>query len=680
MSERARGVSAHATRLTTCALDCWDACSIRVTVDGERAVRLDGNPDHPTTGTFLCARTNRYLERVYSPLRITRPLRRPRRGARPEPISWDSALDELAGRLHSLRAACRPEAVLHVQSAGSMAVQKKISERFFSLYGGATRLVGDFCLGAGKFALTRCYGDYRPHDWGDLVHARLILLWGRDPFIAGPHLLPILRSCRAAGARIISVNPIRIGPPGTDGSRLVDRHLQIMPGGDASLARALARRVLAAAGEDRAFLAARAAGWERFRDGLESLDDGALVHDAGLPAAEIEALAADLLDRRPFAILLGTGVGHTTTGVEAIESIAALSALCGMAGKPGGGLTYSLRHGRDLDGAWRTPNPKARLREVVVSDFPRRLPSLEPAIEMAWLAGANPAAMLPDSASVRASLEAIPFVVAVDFHHTSTTDLADLILPVTSFLEEDGLVPSWGHAFLGSQRAVIPAVGEAKSDLEIWQELAARLGFGSAMAGSGAEWGRRAFGDRLRSEDHETLATRGFVRNPVHEAVPWADGLFATPSGRFQFPEVADTFHRPRPDARHPFILLTPKARDQHLSQEVGGRARLLREVSLHPEAMRRAGIEAGRTVTLRSGGHAISAVARADASLRPEVAVLPLSGRPEAGTGVNLLTTARLASDGVTPAYNDCFVTISPAGRRSPEGTSTDPGPPTRS
>lgn len=152
---------------TVCPLDCWDMCGIVATVAGTRVIRLDGDPEDPVARGKLCSRTYRYPDRAQSAERILQPMRRqPDGGWRA--VSWDEALGEIAGRLDDLRRRQCTHSLLHVQSAGSMGVLKTLSARFWNLYGGVSVAEGDFCLGAGKTALTAQLGDYRSHDWDDL--------------------------------------------------------------------------------------------------------------------------------------------------------------------------------------------------------------------------------------------------------------------------------------------------------------------------------------------------------------------------------------------------------------------------------------------------------------------------------------------------------------------------------
>jgi len=648
------GPAADTTVTSACPLDCWDACSVVVTVREGRAIRLQGNKAHPITRGFLCARTVKYLDRVYSPDRITQPLLR-RDGAL-RPISWDEAIDTAARRLEEARAAGGPHAVLHYRSAGAMGLAKKLADRFWNLFGGVTELTGDFCLGAGKAALERHLGDYRAHAAADLRHSRTVVLWGRDPFTSGPHLIPPLRDAIAAGASVLSINPTDLAHPD-----IVGTWVRVRPSGDTALALALARVLMDDGLDDRGWIEQHAVGFPAFAAALGALPLEELVAEAGVPLTTIRSLARRLAEEGPTAILLGTGAMRCRLGLEASAAVTMLGGMLGTIGRPGGGVTFAARHARGLDLACLRPNPEAVNREVVVSRLPELLPRLDPPVRVGWIESANPANSFGDRRGAVAALRSIPFLIVADFQRTMTTEIADLVLPVPSFVESDDVVPSWGHGYLARQRAAIPALGEARDDLGIYQALAQRLGFGPEMAGDAESWCRRMLTPVLGSAGGwEALERDSFALNPAHEDVPWADGRFATPSGKFEFEPGPLKWRRTQgPTGEHPLTLITPKSAEHHLSQILPAKRRSHYQVRLHPAALSRRGLLPGSVVRLRSSRGAIAAVAVADPALDEGVAVLPMSGWAPDGNDVNLLTPPDTAADGVTFAYYDCFIEV---------------------
>jgi anaerobic selenocysteine-containing dehydrogenase len=649
MSATARDV------VTTCPLDCWDACSIVARVEDGRVVSLRGNPAHPLTAGFLCSKTMRYPERVYGPERILHPMERREHG-RFERISWDAALDRIAGTIELLRDSVGSESIFHLQAAGSMGFLKKLSLRFFSLLGGVTEAAGDICFGAGHQAMVAAMGEPSAHDPRDVLNSRGVVFWGRDPLTTNIHMVPLLKGAKRRGARLVSVNPIRI-----DSSGLFDVQIQPRPGKDCFLALHVAKRLLEEGAADREFIAARSTGFDALETVLRRADSGRLLTLAGVEAREAEALV-DAYRRRPTGTWIGSGVQHHPAGVEVMAILLSLGAMTGNVGVPGGGVSFYHRHRKALDASWLAPGRGAAKREVPAGAFWRHLDLLEPPIRMMWVNGANPVHGMPNADRVAEAIRRIPFVVAVDFHWTETAKLAHLVLPATSFLEEDGIVTSYGQNLIGRQRRVIEPVGEARSDLAIFQALAERLGFGEAMAGGEETWIRRVAATLPDAQRRlEALESAGFTDNPALPAVPHSDGRFATPSGRFEFPARLDLepFEREDPPPEFPLHLLTPKGRRHHLSQALPGRLRERCPIRLHPDDASRSGVRAGECVRVASARAEIEAVAQIDPALSVGVAVMELTGGVDPGNNVNRLTGDETARGGMTPAYYHCFVRV---------------------
>ena len=644
---------------TVCPLDCWDMCGIVATVVGDRVMRLDGDPDDPVARGKLCSRTYRYPERAQASERILHPMKKERGQWRT--ATWEEALEEIAGRLASLRDAGRTHSVLQVQSAGSMGLLKTLSARFWNLFGGVSVAEGDFCLGAGKDALTAQLGDYRSHDWEDLLHSKLILLWGRDPFVSGPHRLGALRDAQKRGARVVAINPLQLAR-----SSILDETVIIRPGSDGFLAAALLRELLLADRIDRSFVDAHTRGFEPFADALRQLDPSRLAEACNLPPREIARLADLYAEASPAAILLGTGVIRYRHGLETAALTTALPAFCGYYGVSGGGLSYTVRHkrGAAVDDH-QEPRPDATSRPFSAGIWHHhidRLGAAEMPIEFVWVAGANPVAMLPDSAHLARVFADIEFKVIVDFHWTDTARLADWVLPHPSFLEEGGVVSSWGTPYLGYQRAVIARQGESRTDLEIFQALADRLGFGAEMAGDEETWSRKLLGAAATDADWRTLLSdRRKVRNPIHEPVPYAGGRFATADGAYAFPSPGSLPKEgdlPRTSDAHPFLLLTPKSRERHLSQVLPRDEQEMLRGTMATDVAASMGAREGQFQIVSEHGR-ILAWLREDPQLQPGLIVLPLGGTVARGTAVNLLIGPDCASDGITPAYFDCPVRL---------------------
>lgn len=638
---------------TTCPLDCWDACGMIAHVQDGKLVKLDGDPDHPVTRGFLCGKTMRYGDRTYAPDRIFYPQLKNKSGHF-ERISWERALDLLEEKFKSALKDHGPHSILHVQEGGSMGVMKKLSKRFFNLLGGHTEFVGDICFGAGEAAMVHCMGEQACHLPEDLQRSKLIILWGRNPFITHIHWIPFLKEAKAAGARIISINPLHI-----DKSTLCEQQIQPRPGSDLYLAVFLAKFILDEGREDRAWLGLHSSGLESFRSllGTTTLDKTASA--TGLDPAVILQLARDYLEASPASIYFGAGLQHHANGVETTMALCALGALTGNLGRAGGGVSFYIKHRNAFDLDYFTPNPVIN-RHVPLAQFGREVPKLQdPAPQIIWVNGANPVRTLSDSAAVAAAFAAIPFKVVVDFIPNDTTALADLILPGTSFLEEGGAVSSYGQGYIGKMQPVIDRVGEAKSDGEIFHALATRLGFGEQMPADEAAGLERVAKPGLNG-GWAQLQKNNFTRNPTAPEVPFAGGIFPTADGKFHFPEDLglDTLW-PAASERFPLQLLSPKNPRMINSQGSQHAEEKPAEIALHPQTAAHLNLHPGDPVWVESEQGKIPAILAADDAVHPQVARFFAAGSTLAKNGINLLSGTLTDASGMCPAYYTVFVRV---------------------
>src|SRR5712664_895011 len=212
-------------RRSVCALDCPDACSMLVTVEDGRATQLRGDPDHPITRGFLCAKVTRYLEREYSPDRLLYPQRRigAKGQGRFERIGWDEALDEIASRLQSISREFGSEAILPYSYGGTMGYLNGagMDRRFFHRLG-ASRLDRTICSSTGGAALTASLGLRYGTEPEQFRQSKLIVAWGANIHGTNVHLWPFIVEAKRNGARLYVIDPVR-----TRTAALADQHLAI---------------------------------------------------------------------------------------------------------------------------------------------------------------------------------------------------------------------------------------------------------------------------------------------------------------------------------------------------------------------------------------------------------------------------------------------------------------------
>ena len=259
--------------------------------------------------------------------------------------------------------------------------------------------------------------------------------------------------------------------------------------------------------------------------------------------------------------------------------------------------------------------------------------------------------MLPESHTTAAALKSREFVVVCDHLLTDTAELADLVLPTTTLLESDDLLGAYGHHYLAVSRPVVPPPEGVRSDLQIVQGLAARVGLSEVVAGTAREWKQRMMEPKLAPHGIgiETLEA-GPVRNPLATPVLFADRRFATASGRVNLiasepPPLA------RPNAEFPLLLMalsTERSQSSQWARPQPG----LSELTVHPDSA--AGIADGGTGELSSVIATMQVVVRHDPTQRRDVALLAKGGHFRDGRCANALVEAQLTDLGEGGALYD--------------------------
>jgi anaerobic selenocysteine-containing dehydrogenase len=630
---------------TACNRDCPDACGVVATVENGRVVKIQGDPDHPVTRGFLCYRTSRFLERQYDPNRLTTPL--VRRGARLVPLPWDDALDLAAEKMLRIKTESGPAAIFHYRSGGSLGLMKHVSDFFFERFGPVTVKRGDICSGAGDAAQMEDFGEEDSHDLFDLLNARTILLWGKNPHVSSVHLLPVLKEAKARGARLVVIDPVR-----HRGADLADLCLQPRPGGDIALAFGVARRLFETGGAD--------PGAGAYCDHLDAFRAQAFSRTlaewgevADVRPDEIEEVAG-LYGDGPSAILVGWGMQRRARGAATVRMLDALGAISGNLGVPGGGVSFYFKRRGAFDTSF-VKGLAAAPRSISEPLLGRGiLDASDPAIRMVWITAGNPVAMLPDSLTVRRALETREMTVVVDAFRTDTAQAAHLVLPTTTMLEDDDLVGAYGHHWLGEVRRVVPPPEGVKTDYEIVRELARRLGLEGEFGGAVEDWKRRL----LPSATLDTLRAKGSVRRPGAPEILFAGRKFPTASGRVNL--VHDVPIEPaRPTRERPLLLMalsTEKAQSsQWLPRGDGGPP----VATVHPDAAR--GFRDGELAEAESEIARMTVRLRFDDRQRRDVLLVPKGGWLSRGACANALVPARATDAGEGAVYYDTPVRIVP-------------------
>jgi anaerobic selenocysteine-containing dehydrogenase len=668
------------TRHSVCALDCPDACSLLIDVDSNgRGSKLRGNAAHPVTRGFLCGKVARYLDREYSRDRLLHPLRRI--GAKGEGrfsrISWNEALAEIADRLSSISNDHGPESVLPYSYAGTMGLLNGsgMDRRFFHRLG-ASRLDRTICSAAGMAGMTDALGVRYALEPEQFRNAKLIIAWGANILGTNVHLWPFIVEARRNGARFYTIDPHQ-----NRTGRVSDRHYAIRPGTDAALALAMMHVILAEGLEDRTYVEQHTLGVEKLRKRVTQWTPERASEFTGIPAEEIAGLAREYATTQPAAIRVNYGIQRSERGAMAIRLVGLLPALTGAWKYPGGGVQLSTSQAFQLNrAALERPDLQPHETRILnMAELGRILTEVgDPPVKAIVVYNSNPAAIAPDQHSVRKGLRRGDlFTVVLEQFQTDTADFADIVLPVTTFLEHTDLYLAYGHYHLQLARAALEAPGEAMPNVEIFRRLACRMGFNDpCFADTEDDMIRAALDSKhpfVAGITLEQLDAEHSVRLNIGDPfLPFANGGFGTPSGKCEFhaetldyvPPVESRLGDQALASRFPLEMISPK-NDDSMNSTFGNRPgtdRQTASLALHPFDAGKRSISTGDAVRVFNDRGQCILRAEVSCGIARGVVSVPSTRWPKLaidGNSVNMLTSQRLTDKGGGPTFYSCLVQV---------------------
>jgi anaerobic selenocysteine-containing dehydrogenase len=678
-----------------CPHDCPDTCVMTIGVENGRAVTIGGDAVHRFTQGFLCAKVNRYLERVYSPDRLLHPLRRTgRKGeGRFERITWDAALDEIRDRFREVIAAHGAQAILPYSYAGNMGLLSygSMDRRFFNALG-ASLLARTICSSAGGAGYRVTMGKTIGFDPEAVVHARLIVAWGANIVSSNVHFWPFVEEARRRGARLVCVDPYR-----SRTAEKSDVHLALLPGTDAALALGIMHVLFRDGLLDREYLERHALGWEELRDRAREWTPDKTSKTTGLTVAEVEDFARAYGGTPLTAIRINYGLNRHAGGGMAVRTIACLPALTGAWRHPGCGALLSTSGTFPLatDALERPDLVPPGTRTLNMSQLGRILTdeTLDPPVKALFVYNSNPAAVAPDQESVRAGLlREDLFTVVHDLFATDTVDFADIVLPATTTLEHYDIHRAYGHLYLSLSRPAIAPVGESLPNTELFRRLAARMGLDhpslretdEEMARQALDWSH----PHLEGITFERLEREGSIRLSVPDPhVPFAEGGVPTPSGKCELrsealvkggldplagytPPRENVLSSPERARRFPLAFISPPAHhflnSTFSAQPVFVRREGEPSVTVHPQDAEARGIRPGQMVRVFNDRGEFQARAHVSDASRPGLVVglsIWWAKMCPGGRNANAVTGQELTDMGGGATFYDALVDVAPIG-----------------
>jgi anaerobic dimethyl sulfoxide reductase subunit A len=592
--------------LTSCSYDCGARCLLKVRVKEGRIVHI-GTDERPMPSLKACIRGLAQKDVVYAPDRLTKPLKRvgQRGEGKFEPISWEEALETVSNQLQRVKKNFGNSAILLVDYSGSISPLQgmgKPARRFFSLFGGCTTWWGITSYEAALFSSLVTFGTaFTGSTKENFLHSRLIILWGFDPVVSrfGPDMVHYLGEAKKAGARIICVDP-RLS---RTARALAHQWIAVRPGTDAAMLIAMAHVLIKEDLCDHRFIETHTHGFETFEAYVLGREDGVAKTPqwaqeiTGVSAEVIHALARDYGTVKPAALVAGWAPGRSAYGEQYHRAASVLSAMSGNIGITGGYAGGGL--GRVPMGYLKKVFPapgdlgsKIHIGDIYKAMLEGKSGGYPSDVKLLYLVGCN---LLNQFLNLNKGVDALKepeFIVIHERFMTPTARFADLVLPVTTSMEREDIGLPWSGSpyFIFLNKAIEP-LGETKSDLEIFSELARRLNLQGYNDRSDEEWLRSFVEATPDLPAFEAFKAKGF--HEIGLAQPWVafrdqvdkGGPFPTPSGRIEIfsekiaemnnpllppiPKYIEPWEGPKDPlrARYPLQLVSPHARTRVNSQ-----------------------------------------------------------------------------------------------------------------
>jgi len=708
-----------------CPHDCPDACAVLITVEDGRATKIQGDPEHPVTRGFLCAKVAKYLDRVYSPDRVLYSMRRvgPKGpvagdGARAtqswQRISWDEALDEIATRFRGIVAEFGSEAILPYSYGGTLGTLNgsTMDRRFFHRLG-ASQLDRTICSAAGEAGVISVLGMKLGTEPEQFRHSKYIIAWASNIHGNNVHLWPFITEARRNGAKLVVIDPYR-----TRTAQCADWYLPINPGSDAALALGMMHVIIGENLHDEDYVSKYTLGFEQLREKVKGYSPEKVAQWTGISAGDIRKLAREYATTHPAAIRLNYGIQRSERGGMATRAVVMLPCITGSWKEVGGGLQMSL------SGAFALNEKELKRKDLMKTALGRDARTVnmvelgrvlnnvdDQPVKALFVYNSNPAAVCPNHNDVvRGLLRPDLFTVVHEQFFTDTTDYADIVLPATTFFEHKDLQKSYGHYYLQISNQAIEPLGECRSNVEVFRELALRMGFeeecfhesvdemidlalnsddrwlqGIDRSGLEQGYARLKF-EGSENEDSRPAELRSArpdqKSGPTKQEpfLPFARGFFRTSSGKAEFyseslkaqglDPVVD--YTPPAESRHgskanmfPLELLARKA-DNFLNSTFSNLPSVqemeepgLLEISA-PDACTRGIVEGDRVRVFNKRGE-IHLKARVDGKVQPGVVSATLNWAKYASKvqSINALTSEKLTDMGNSATFYSVLVEV---------------------
>ena len=569
--------------MTTCSSHCGGACGLKVYVKDGMITRIETD-DGEEPQVRACLKGRAYRQRVYHPDRLLYPLKRigERGEGKFERISWDEALDTVAGEIKRVRDTYGPQAILLKMSVGDMNFLHTGAiavDRLLCLAGGYSSCWGYFSYEGGSFAELTTYGTMSTQSSReDLLNSRMIIMWGWDPAttIQDTNTTWRLAQANEAGCKIVSIDPRLTDTTAT----VAHQWIPIRPGTDAAMMGAMAYVIIQEGLQDQAFIDKYTYGFDKYKDYILGKEDGIPKTPAwaevitSVSASTIEQLAKEYATTKPAALIAGIGPGRSARGEQYHRAAITLSAMTGNIGIPGGSAAqrswpagllpfpFMIMGIPDLlTNPWEEKQAPAsdilplrrfwpwgmggfHVAQIADAILKGKAGGYPADYKLLYLASTSyPNQYLNVNKHVEAlKSKFLEFIVTHEQFMTPGAKFADIVLPCSTFLERNDITQWSATWFYGFQNKVIEPLGESRSSLEICKDLAERLDIPNYMDKSEDEALRDMVQACPHISDYESFRQKGIHKmNPDTPHVAFHQEIedpenhpFPTPSGKIE--------------------------------------------------------------------------------------------------------------------------------------------------
>lgn len=471
---------------------CQIGCGILIHVHNGQVIKVEGDPENPLNGGVLCPKGLASLDYLYHPDRLQRPLRR--QGERGEgrwlPISWEEALDTIAGALAEARDKYGPESVAFIRGSFKGGWQEEYLARFANVFGSPNIVsMAHLCFVPRRNASMTTYGFYAIPDLG--YPPASIVVWGENVPETLHYLYRRITRALESGSKLMVIDPMKI-----EGVDRADLWVKPRPGSDLALVLGMLNVIINEGLYDKAFVEQWTVGFDEIKGHVQDYPPEKVAEITWVPAEVIKQAARFYGANKPSCIQWGNGIDQGVNSFQTARALCILQAITGNLEIPGGALRWSpppvLQRGSPTLSLPEKILPELRQMRITAED--KLLPTVFYAlpqgiikairygapypVRAAYLQGCNALLTYSNAREVYQALSNLDFLAVADMFMTPTAALADIVLPVATYLEFDGIVePPYSLAVALVQQQVT-RVGESRSDYEILRDLARKLELG----------------------------------------------------------------------------------------------------------------------------------------------------------------------------------------------------------